>query len=174
MLHIRPHKSSDIPLRVKWLNNPQVSQYIGDCSGEKTTLAKERKWFEAYKKNPQKKFFTFYVDGQPIGFMGLSNIQKIDKNADLFIAIGEDAYRGKGYGKQALIWLLDYAFYTLKLHKVNLGVVDANKRAIRLYKFLGFVMEGRKREELLIGREWHDMFSMAMFRKNWKSPYVSS
>jgi UDP-4-amino-4,6-dideoxy-N-acetyl-beta-L-altrosamine N-acetyltransferase len=168
MLKIRPHLRTDIPLRVKWRNNPLVSFFIEDEPNQKTNLKKETQWFDEYSKNRQKKFFTMCVDNVPIGFMGLSNIDLTNQNADLFIAIGEDDYRGRGLGKQSLSWLLNYAFHKLKLHKVNLEVIDVNTHAIKVYKELGFVIEGRKREEVFIKGKWISMLEMAIFKKNWK------
>ncbi|MBU4257010.1 GNAT family N-acetyltransferase, partial [Patescibacteria group bacterium] len=84
----------DIPYRVKWLNNPNVNRFVGDEVGQKTNLKKAKEWFADYQKVKNKKFFTICDDFKPIGFMGLSNISKHNKNADLFIAIGEDNYHG--------------------------------------------------------------------------------
>lgn len=168
MLKIKPHSKRDIPLRVKWLNNPLVSVFVSDEPTKKTTLKKETTWFNAYKKNKHKIFFTIYSDKTPIGFMGLSNISATNKNADLFIAIGEDDYRGKGFGKSGLEWLIDYAFQKLKLNKVNLGVIDDNIPAIKLYEKVGFRIEGEMKEEVFINGKWHSMLSMAVFKKDWE------
>lgn len=168
MLQIRPHSKKDIPLRVKWLNNPLVSIFIGDEPNKKTTFKKETVWFDSYKKNKHKKFFTIYSDNTPIGFMGLSSINATNKNADLFIAIGEDEYRGKGFGKLGLKWLINYAFKTLELNKINLGVLDDNISAIKLYEKVGFKVEGEMKEEVFSNAKWHSMLSMAIFKKDWK------
>ena len=143
MIKIRKHLEKDIPYRVKWLNNSKVNKLIGDNLGQKTSLKQQKTWFANYQKDKNKKFFTICDGINPIGFMGLSNISKQNKNADLFIAIGEDDYRGKGIGKIAMKWLINYGFTKLKLHKINLGVIKSNKPAIKLYQSLGFVVEGK-------------------------------
>jgi len=168
MLKIRLHLRKDIPLRVKWLNNPLVSRFVVDEPNKKTTLKKETEWFNNYSKDRKKKFFTICINSIPIGIMGLSNINRKNLNADLFIAIGEDEYRGKRFGKQSVEWLLNYAFNKLKLHKVKLGVIDANTHAISVYKSLGFVIEGNMKEEEFIEGKWYGILSMAIFKKSWK------
>ncbi len=165
MIKIRKHLQKDIPYRVKWLNNPEVNKFIGDEMGQKTNLKKEKEWFFNYQKAKNKKFFTICDNSKPIGFMGLSNISKSNKNADLFIAIGEDDYRGKGIGKIAIIWLINYGFKKLKLHKINLGVVKDNNHAIKVYQSLGFVIEGRMKDEVFYKGKYHDFLSMAIFNK---------
>lgn len=163
MIKIRKHLQKDIPYRVKWLCNPEVVRFIGDEMGQKTTLAKQKKWFANYQKDKNKKFFTICDGTKPIGFMGFSNISKTNKTANLFIAIGEDEYRGKGNGKIAMQWLLNYGFTKLKLHKINLGVIKNNLNAFKLYKSLGFVIEGRWKEELFYKGRYYDALAMAIF-----------
>jgi RimJ/RimL family protein N-acetyltransferase len=163
MIKIRKHLQEDIDYRVKWLNNCNINKFIGNELGQKTNLKKEKKWLNDYKKNKNKKFFTICDNSKPIGFMGLSNISKINKNADLFIVIGEDDYRGRGFGKIAMKWLIDYGFTKQKLHKINLGVVENNILAINLYKSLGFVLEERMKEEVFYKGKFYDFLSMAIF-----------
>lgn len=165
MITLKPHSISDIKYRVKWFNNPVVDKFIGDCSGQKTTLKKEKEWFKNYQKAKDKKFFKIFVDKKPIGLVGLSRIDKKNKNAELFIAIGEDNYRGKGFGKAALLWIVDFAFKRLKLHKINLGVVKENVPAVNLYKKIGFQVEGVKKDEMFFDNKYHDLFLTAIFKK---------
>jgi RimJ/RimL family protein N-acetyltransferase len=163
MIKIRKHLQKDIPCRVKWLSNPSINKFIGDEAGQKTTLKKEEEWFANYEKAKNKKFFTICDDSKPIGFMGLSNISKSNRNADLFIAIGEDDYRGKGIGNIAIKWLIDYGFKKLKLHKINLGVIKDNRHAIKVYRELGFIIEGKMKDEVFYKGKYHDFLSMAIF-----------
>ena len=165
MIKIRRHLEKDIPLRVKWLNNPSVNRYVGEEVGKRTSIKIEKEWFSAYKKDKSKKFFTICDDSKPIGLVGLSNISKCNKNADLFIIIGEDEYRGKGIGKIAGKWIIDYGFNKLKLHKINLGVMKNNVPAIKLYKSLGFVIEGVMKDEVFYRGKFYDFLSMAIFNK---------
>jgi RimJ/RimL family protein N-acetyltransferase len=168
MLKIRPHSEKDIPLRVKWQNNPKVDRFISDEPGRKFSLKDIQTWFQNYRKNRNKKFFTICVDGIPIGWMGISHISKPNRNADLFLAIGEDAYRGKGYGKQALTWLVDYALKKLKLHKVKADVYETNRPSLGLCQSLGFKKEGHLKDEAKVGGKWVGQIALALFAQNWK------
>jgi len=167
MIKIRKHLQKDIPYRVKWLSNPNVNKFIGDKMGEKTNLKKEKEWFANYQKTKNKKFFTICDNSKPIGFMGLSKISKSNKNADLFIAIGEDCCRRKGIGKIAMKWIIDYGFNKLKLHKINLGVIKDNIPAVNLYISLGFVIEGKMKDEVFYKGKFYDFLSMAIFNKDY-------
>ena len=165
---MRKHLEKDIFYRVKWLSNPKVNKFIGDKMGQKTSLKKEQAWFANYKKDKNKKFFTICDNSKPIGFVGLSNISKENKNADLFIAIGEDAYRGKGIGKIAMEWIINYGFKKLKLHKISLGVIKNNLHAVEVYQSLGFVTEGEMKDEIFYQGKFYNFLHMALFNKNKK------
>ena len=152
-----------LPFKVKWLNNCRVNRFIGDGKG--TTLKKEREWLKNYKSEKTKIFFLVIVDSIPIGMVGLHNISKINQNADLFILIGEDKYRRKGFGKKSLAFIINYAFSKLKLHKLSLGVFEKNTVAVNLYKTFGFITEGILKDEVFLRGKYHNQINMALFNK---------
>jgi len=166
MIKIRKHQREDIPYRLKWLNNPKVNEFLGDDHANGTTLAKQKKWFDIYEKSKNKKFFTICDNKKPIGMFGLYNIDKTLNSSDLFIAIGDYEYRGKGIGKIAMKWLIDYGFKKLKLHKIKLGVAEDNLSAVNLYKSVGFEIEGILKDEYLIKGVYHNDIAMAIFNND--------
>ena len=148
MLIFKPHSIGDIPLRVKWLNNKKANIFAIDDPDAETTFEKEKKWFESYQKNKSKKFFTIFFDDSPIGFMGLTINKSNNKEAGLFIMIGEDSFRGKGYGKESLKYLINYAFKTLKLDRLIAEVNKKNIASIKLNKSLNFATTGEDGKEI--------------------------
>ncbi len=162
-INFKKFSQKDIPLKVKWLNNSALNSFIGEI-GAKTNIKKEETWFKEYKKNKNKIFFTIYDRKLPIGFVGLSQINKEDKNAELLVAIGHDDYRGKGVGKIATSYIIDYGFKVLNLHKIKLSVTSDNLIAIKLYKSLGFIVEGELIDEILFKGKFRDFLLMAIFK----------
>ena len=147
MIKFRPFIQTDLPYRVKWLNNPALNRFIGQL-GVRTNLSRETKWFSNYQKDPTRRLFVICDRQHPIGLVGLIHINRSDRQAELFIAIGEDDYRGQGWGKQALQWIIRYAFLKLKLHKIKLSVTSDNTAAIHLYEAMGFGVEGELSDEI--------------------------
>lgn len=141
------HLREDIPLRVRWLNNIKATRFAVENAKHKTTLKEQTKWFDDYENNKEKKFFTICDDKKPIGFMGLSKINKKKKVANIFILIGDDKYRGKGFGKLAMDYLINFGFKNLKLNKLELEVDLNNLPALSLYQKLGFRKEKRNNKE---------------------------
>jgi len=89
------------------------------------------------------------------------------RNTEIGIEILEE-FQGKGYGSEAITWILEWAFKRLGLHRVQVRAFGWNVRAIELYKRLGFTEEGRWRDALWHdGRFWDDV-QLSMLEDDWK------
>lgn len=148
MITFKSHSKTDIPYRVKWLNNQQANKFAVENPSHKTNISEQTKWFEDYKKNEAKKFFTILEDEKPVGFMGLSKINQTKKSANLFVLIGEDCARGRGIGAQSVKYLINYGFGMLTLNIIELEVNKRNTTAIKLYCKLGFIKLDENNEEI--------------------------
>ncbi|KAL3462761.1 acyl-CoA N-acyltransferase [Aspergillus heterothallicus] len=78
-------------------------------------------------------------------------------------------HRGKGYGGEVINWALDWAFQHAGLHRVSLGAFSYNENALKLYRKLGFVEEGREREGIYHCRGWHDIVLLSMLEHEWEA-----
>ncbi|KAF4762582.1 hypothetical protein N7455_001622 [Penicillium solitum] len=107
----------------------------------------------------------------PIGHMSLFSLTGPNathhRNAMIGISLA-DGFRGKGYGGEAINWALDWAFQHAGLHRVSIGTFSYNPNALKLYKKLGFVEEGREREALYHRRAWHDVVNLSMLEHEWE------
>ncbi|TCJ03573.1 GNAT family N-acetyltransferase [Cytobacillus praedii] len=101
---------------------------------------------------------------KPIGITSLINIDYKNRNAECIIDIGEKDFWGKGYAKEALKLLLDFAFQEMNLHRVSLKVFSFNEKAINLYAKIGFKHEGVSRHSLFRNGHWHDIFHMGILQ----------
>jgi RimJ/RimL family protein N-acetyltransferase len=114
--------------------------------------------------NPFGIAFAIEADGQLIGFCGLSHRDPFAATAELGITIGDKAYWGKQYGREAIRLLLDYGFDLLNLRRIYLRVHGRNERGIRAYRACGFVEEGRLREHVWSSGAYDDLVYMAVMR----------
>ena len=104
-----------------------------------------------------------------IGLIALDDILWPSRAAWLAIGIGEAAYRGQGYGSEALGLMLRFAFHELNLHRIQLTVFSYNERAIRLYERFGFVREGVMREFLHRDGQRFDMVFYGLLAREWEA-----
>ncbi len=112
--------------------------------------------------------FAIEADGAYIGRCGLYNIDRTARHAELGIGIGDAEYWGRGYGREAVGLILDYAFRLRNLRRVWLEVHSANERGMRAYRSCGFVEEGRMREHIWLGGRYADNVIMGVLREEWE------
>ena len=95
-------------------------------------------------------------DDNYLGTISLKNISSTDNNAEYAIVLRRNFW-GKGYAQKATAEILNYAFNTLKLHKVYLNVLSENVRANNFYKKCGFTFEGSFKDHInrSLGGIWH-------------------
>ena len=111
------------------------------------------------------------ADDRVIGFIELDGFDWAARSGWVGIGISDPAYRGKGYGTEAMRLLLRYAFDVLNLNRLNLNVVSHNDRAIRSYEQVGFRYEGTQREVLCEENQRLDIVDMGILRKDWELLY---
>ncbi|SLN15062.1 GNAT family N-acetyltransferase [Pseudooctadecabacter jejudonensis] len=107
---------------------------------------------------------AFAIDhrGALTGVVFLHSLDETDKRAILAVGLLDEAKLDQGIGEAAIRLILGYAFDTLGLHRVALRVLDDNARAIACYRKLGFVEEGRLRENALVAGRWQDDIMMGL------------
>ncbi len=101
-------------------------------------------------------------DNTPVGLMAFLDYDKEQKKGELRKLIGEPAYRGKGFGKEATKLWIQYGISNLGLQKIYLNTLQTNVRNIRLNQALGFKVEGVLRNECTIDGKQYDLLRMGL------------
>jgi RimJ/RimL family protein N-acetyltransferase len=112
--------------------------------------------------------FAIEADGKYIGGCALFNFNWTARSAECGIGIGDPAYRNRGYGRDALKVLLDYAFRLRNLNRVWLNVHANNERAVKSYRAAGFVDEGLMRQHAWSDGHFVDVLIMGVLRDEWE------
>ncbi|MEJ7746410.1 MAG: GNAT family N-acetyltransferase [Luteimonas sp.] len=81
------------------------------------------------------------ADDRLIGSLTLFNINRAQGRADIGYAL-HSAQWGKGYAKETLRLVLDYAFDTLQLRRVEADIDPRNTSSCKLVEGMGFRHEG--------------------------------
>lgn len=165
---LRAIERTDIPLFVRWFNDPEVRQYLSLY--QPMSAAQEERWFERQLESQNNQVYAIETaEGTHIGNIGLHDINWKERSAELGIVIGEKAYWGAGYGSDAIKALLHFAFGEMNLHRVQLRVFDFNPRAIRCYEKCGFKQEGCMRESLYHEGRYRDQLLMSILQHEFQS-----
>jgi len=148
---LRGIKPSDIDDRLNF-GRPNEFKYM--CGGNRTETEEfpPREEWEKWYQSILKKEYTWIIEynGKCIGNAGLDHLSKEDCNATYVIGIWDIENLSKGIGTEATKLILEYAFDILNLHRIDLKVLDYNKRGRRCYEKCGFKVDGILRENAFI------------------------
>lgn len=156
-------EKEDLHLAVKWKNSAYESFYEYPLFNSGQEM-----WFEKHMRSNDF-LFIVYESSTKIGMIGLSNIDNRNRNAKLLRFVLDEEFRGKGYGREALRLLLDYAFNHLNLHSVYLDTFKHNVRIINFYKKAGFKQEGIKRQHIYKDGKYNDLVCMRVLKDEFKT-----
>ncbi len=167
---LRPILESDVPLLMKWINDPRVRHFVSNAFPKMEGV--EREWVaNLSKKSDSHIVLMIEVDGKPIGNIGVHGINWKDRTTTTGTLIGEVEYWGQGYGTDAKMTLLEYLFNTLNLRKVMSHVYAFNKRSQACNLRCGFKIEARLRKQRFVLGRYHDEIILGLFREDWQKAY---
>ena len=106
-------------------------------------------------------------DGTPIGFISINWLHTTYRLALLGARIGDPEYWGGGYGTDALLLTVDYAFDWLDVRKIWLMTTSMNERVQRQMVKCGFRLEARRRAAVLADGVWYDELAYGLLREEW-------
>lgn len=175
LVNLRALESTDLERVYTWINDREVTRYVvGRYPMSRTD---ERRWLEQSPANGFAAGVRLAIetnDGAHIGTLDLHRVSSESRCAGLGIMIGEKSYWSNGYGTDAIVTLLRFAFDEMNLNRVWLHVFDFNERAIACYRKCGFREEARLRENYYgQGRYW-DVYVMGILRDEFEALHGSA
>ena len=104
------------------------------------------------------------VNGVAIGTVILSDIDMKNGTAEVHVKLAQSSERGKGYGTDAVLTVLSYAFNELRLNCVCCRVKEDNIASRKMFEKCGFVQEGRLRSRVYKDGKYYDFFEYSILR----------
>jgi [ribosomal protein S5]-alanine N-acetyltransferase len=80
----------------------------------------------------------------------------------VIVAGGGEEHAGKGFMGAAIAILLDHAFDSMRLNRIEAACIPRNERSIHVLEKAGFQREGLLRSYLRINGTWQDHFLYAI------------
>lgn len=168
--YLRELELEDAGFINSWRNDPKVIDNLG-APFRYISQSVDENWLDSYLSNRQSSVRLAICkceDEKIIGAVYLLNIDWVARNCEFAIWIGEHREQGHGAGKFATLKALEHAFLDLNLNSVYLTALRDNERAIRLYKKVGFILEGVRREAVFKNGAYKDLVLMSILRKEFK------
>jgi [ribosomal protein S5]-alanine N-acetyltransferase len=167
-LNLREIKHEDAEGVYKLLSNPEV---IKHDTFELFTNIKQAediiKWFSDEFKQRRAIFWGISLKNEPeiIGFCKCEiEIPKV--RADLGYDLRPE-YWNMGMMTEVLSKIIDFAFHTLDVNRIEAAVSTENNASIRVLEKSGFVKEGILRERSYWRGSCHDMMMLSILKKEY-------
>jgi len=167
-VYLRPLAKEDSVYLRKWSDDAEIRGLIGEVTS--MSQADCEKFFEEAYADVSRDWFMVVVkhSSQVIGEAGLLRMDRAWRATDVSVIIGEKEEWGKGYGTETILLLLDYAFRDLSFHRVAIGVVGFNERALRFWQKVGFRREGIHRDGYYYDNKYYDFVMMSILEDEFR------
>ena len=166
LVNLRAPEMGDLERNFRWMNDPDVTQHLN--MRYPISIAAEEAWMRERTTGMGAFHNVWYAietkDGVHIGGINFHSVDPEDRKARLGVMIGEKEYWSRGYGTDALITFLRFAFDEMNLNRVDLTVNADNERARACYLKCGFVEEARLRQAVYQRGAYGDQLVMGMLR----------
>ena len=152
-IFLRAMEPGDRDLLYKWENDTNIWKVSN-------TMAPFSKFvLEQYLVNAHEDIYTAKQirlmicdkESRPVGTIELFDFDPLNARVGIGILIEEDS-QGNGYAQDALRVLINYCFDILLLKQVFCNISASNEKSIHLFKKLGFVEAGCKKQWNKIGQ----------------------
>jgi len=168
-ISLRALEPEDLELLYEWENN------VSYWTISNTTVPFSKYTLKRYLEDSHKNIYEtgqvrlmieHIPDNATIGTIDIFDFDPFHKRAGIGILIANEQYRRKGYASMALKCLIDYCFGILMLHQLYCGIIANNCESIDLFKKLGFVQSGIKKEWIRTSDGYLDEYIFQMISPN--------
>ncbi|HID40454.1 MAG TPA: N-acetyltransferase [Calditrichaeota bacterium] len=147
-------------------NNPETRHFL--YYGFPTSPGQKKEKIESMVNDQHTVLFTICSKepDKPIGNTAFVRIDWIGRMGTFYIAIAEKENWSKGYGSEATRMMVNYAFDTLNLNRIQLHVSKENQPALNTYRKIGFKEEGTLRQAMYFDGRYIDFYLMAILKED--------
>ncbi len=104
------------------------------------------------------------LDGELVGGMNIHSMERKNGTFETGSRVYR-SFRGRGYGFEAKVLVLRYAFHELRFQKYNIRCLATNQPMIHHAARLGCQQEGRIRRHIFTQGEYHDELIFGLTRE---------
>ncbi len=141
----------------------ETDYMLSDSKERELDVKKEEEFLQNIQKSITTKMFIYEEDGKIVGICNLRGMDKkrVRHRVNLGISVLKE-YWGNGIAKKLINYAIDYSKKN-SIKKIELTVRVDNKRALKLYKSLGFFIEGEVKNFFCIDDVYYNCYIMGLF-----------
>jgi len=178
---LRDFQPDDLDGQMKIAGDPAVTDSLSfDTRTRDEQAARLAADLERAKTDPRPDYYLAVVEKSPTEMIGFARIglvtadaEEIQRSGELGVAICGDRWR-QGFAIEAATLILDFAFSTLGLHRVQAACGPANIASKKGLERLGFRYEARIRDHVFTNGAWRDSLLYSILDHEWQKQRDSS
>jgi len=169
-LTLRIMEERDLAALQAYYTDPLYLRYLPNTAW--TSLEDAHAWFHRLDaRRREGAALQFVIEdkatGAVLGICLLFNLDDGSQRAELGYALGP-AHQGKGYAREAVKRLIEFAFDELGLRRLDATVDPRNAASARVLTDFGFVHEGTKRENVVMKGEVVSSALYGLLQREWR------
>lgn len=158
---LRAVEPEDLEILYRW-ENSTVLWYHGNTLAPYSKLVlrqyiNDSLEMDIYQSKQLRLMIDLVEQKVTIGTIDLYDIDAHNRRAGIGILIDDD-YRRRGFAKQALELMSNYAFDFLYLHQIYAYIAQSNTNSISLFEKAGYQSVGILKDWLQRGEEFEDVY----------------
>lgn len=157
-------EQEDLPQLRDWRNSPEIRLYTREY--RLLNMENQQDWFEWVSKDRSTEMFGIMADKWLVGVCGLTNINWVNRTAEISIYVGNPSYQGVGIGFEVLELLKQKAFEEFNLNKLWAEVYSSNTASLELFKKAGYKVEGILKKHVFKQGDYIDSHLFGLWRGN--------
>ena len=147
-IYLRPVEPEDASLLVLWENNPDNWRVSGtEAPFSYHAIREYINSIQNFRESKELRLIICLKEThQPIGTLDLFDANFKHGRAHIGILIADELERGKGYAKEAIRSVIDYASESLDFYNLSANVLEDNLPSIKVFEDTGFELVGIRKE----------------------------
>lgn len=163
---LRAMEKEDCEMIRTMFNDPEIENLVIGWAYPISKYAQE-KWYETHYNDDD---FRFVIEVPGEGAIGVATLTDIDwKNRMAYhgIKLAQCKQRGKGFGTDAVMAIMRYAFDELGLNRLNGSWFPENVPSKNMYMKCGWKEEGVRRNYIYKGGKYRDLVETGVLAEDY-------
>mgnify|MGYP006298676563 CR=1 FL=1 len=166
---LRALELDDYKRSIKWRRDDEIWSMVGGPKYFVSSVV-EKSWVEnSIKDDDINLAICLKNNNNYIGNVYLKDIDYINKTAESHILIGEKKLWGNGYGYEAEMLILKFAFNERNLNRIYAKILEDNVGSIKLHEKCGYKKEGVLRKAVYKKGEYKNLLIMSILENEFRN-----
>lgn len=164
-VYLRALEPDDYKTSIAWRKDDEIWSMLGGAKYF-VSEAYEKSWVEKtiFESKDLKLAVCLIEDDKYIGNVYMTDINMINRSCHSHVLIGDKAYWGRGYAREALMLAIDYMFKERNIHRIQANILESNGASLRMHEKCGYKIEGMLRDSVYKNGHYQNQYILSLLK----------